>query len=121
MRKALIFCLCFFLATAAPAVQRAVAVDNALVLATLSSQDVTRIAVEGDRIQHIIGVKGAYTLEEDTEAGEVYIQPSPLYQHRAFTVLLRTEQGHHVTVLFNPLAVPSNTLLLRFRAQENMP
>lgn len=88
------------------------AVNNETVIAKVSATDVTRILVQGDRIQSVRGLKGAYTRENDNNNGEIYIQPSPLYQNRAFTILINTEMGRHYTLLLNPMAVPSDTLML---------
>jgi conjugal transfer pilus assembly protein TraK len=88
------------------------AVDNETVMAKVSSTDVTRIFVLGDRIKSVKGLKGAYSRENDEKNGEVYLQPSLLYQDRAFTVLIATEQGRHFTLLLTPTASPSETLML---------
>jgi len=87
-------------------------VDNETRSAKISSVDVTRIFVQGDRIKSVKGLKGAYTRENDEKNGEIYIQPSPLYRDRAFTILIDTEQGRHFTLLLNPTASPSETLML---------
>ena len=87
-------------------------VDNETVTAKISSLDVTRILVEGDRIKSVRGVKGAYTHENDEINGEIFIQPTPFYQDRGFTTLIETEQGRHFTLLLNPIPVPSDTLML---------
>lgn len=85
-------------------------VDNETTNAKISSVDVTRIFVQGDRIKSVKGLKGAYTRENDEKNGEIYIQP--LYQDRAFTLLIDTEQGRHFTLLLNPTSSPSETLML---------
>ena len=87
-------------------------IDNETVSAKISSLDVTRILVEGDRIKSVKGVKGAYTRQNDEKNGEVFIQPTAPFQSRAFTILIETELGRHFTLLLNPLAVPSDTLML---------
>lgn len=43
--------------------------------APISSTDLTRIAVEGDRISHVFGMKGAYILEADEGQGQIFIRP----------------------------------------------
>lgn len=87
-------------------------VDNETTAAKISSVDVTRIFVQGDRIKSVKGLKGAYTRENDEKNGEIYIQPTSLYQDRAFTILIDTEQGRHFTLLLNPTFSPSETLML---------
>tara|TARA_R110000868_G_scaffold368790_4_gene631929 strand:+ start:348 stop:1007 length:660 start_codon:yes stop_codon:yes gene_type:complete len=88
------------------------AINNGTITANVSSTDITRIMIKGDRIQSVRGVKGAYTRENDNNRGEVYIQPTTPYQHRAFTLLINTELGRHYTLLLNPMSVPSDTLML---------
>jgi len=87
-------------------------VDNETTNAKISSVDVTRIFVQGDRIKSVKGLKGAYTRENDEKNGEIYIQPSSLYRDRAFTILIDTEMGRHFTLLLNPVYSPSETLML---------
>jgi conjugal transfer pilus assembly protein TraK len=87
-------------------------VDNETTSAKISSVDVTRIFVQGDRIKSVKGLKGAYTRENDEKNGEIYIQPTPLYQTRTFTLLIDTEQGRHFTLMLHPTSSPSETLML---------
>lgn len=87
-------------------------VDNETVSSKISSMDVTRVFVQGDRIKSVKGVKGAYTRENDEKNGEIYLQPTNLFQHRSFTVLVDTEQGRHFTLLLHPISAPSETLML---------
>ncbi len=101
-----------FLTTNVYALQIKSVVDNETTTAKISSVDVTRIFVQGDRIKSVKGLKGIYTRENDDKNGEIYIQPTPQYQDRAFTILIDTEQGRHFTLLLNPTSSPSETLML---------
>lgn len=94
--------------------------ENQTVNANISSVDVTRIFVAGDRIKSIRGIKGAYTRENDEANGEVYIRPTASYQNRAFTVLITTENDRHFTLLLNPLAVPSDTIMVLFKDKASL-
>jgi len=87
-------------------------VDNETTAVKISSVDVTRIFVQSDRIKSVKGLSGAYTRENDEKNGEIYIQPTALYQDHAFTILINTEQGRHFTLLLNPTSSPSETLML---------
>lgn len=86
--------------------------DNDAVPALISSVDVNRIFIKGDRIKSMKGIKGAYTHENDEEHGEVYLQPTSLFQNHAFSVLLTTENGHHITLLLTPTSSPSQTVMV---------
>jgi type-F conjugative transfer system secretin TraK len=112
MRKFTLLLLPILISSSSYALQVKSAVNNATISANISSTDVTRIMIQGDRIQSVRGVKGAYTRENDNNSGEIYIQPTSLYQHHAFTVLINTELGRHYTLLLNPMSVPSDTLML---------
>lgn len=112
MRKFSLMLLPLLLSSASHSLQVKSAVNNATITAKISATDVTRIMVQGDRIQSVRGVKGAYTRENDNNSGEIYIQPTPFYQHHAFTLLMNTELGRHYTLLLNPMSVPSDTLML---------
>lgn len=88
------------------------AIDNETVTAHVSALDITRIFVAGDRIQSVMGVKGAYTRSNDEEKGEIFIQPTNPYNSHAFTMLITTERGLHFTLLLIPTRTPSDTLML---------
>jgi type-F conjugative transfer system secretin TraK len=112
MRKWSLVLVSLWLASPVFALQIKNVVDNETTSAKISSLDVTRIFVEGDRIQSVKGVKGAYTRENDEKKGEIFIQPTSAYQDHAFTLLINTEQGRHFTLLLRPTASPSETLML---------
>jgi len=112
MRKLIIFLIGVIFTVKAFGLQIKGVVDNETVSVKISSLDVTRVVVQGDRIKSFKGVSGAYTRENDANNGEVYIQPTAIYQSVPFTVLVETEQGRHFTLLLNPIAVPGGTLML---------
>jgi conjugal transfer pilus assembly protein TraK len=112
MRKLLILIIGMLFTIQAFALQIKGVIDNETVSVKISSLDVTRIVVQSDRIKSFKGISGAYTRENDKNNGEVYIQPTALYQNTPFTVLVETEQGRHFTLLLNPIAVPGGTLML---------
>lgn len=111
MIKRSVLLLGLLLCSPSMALQIKPAPDNGTVTVNLSSGDITRLVVQGDRIQQLVGVKGSYHREHDEVHGTVYIQPTLAYQHRAFTLFIETEGGWHFTVLFNPLQVPADTVL----------
>lgn len=112
MRKILILGIGILFVSNVFALQVKNIVDNETTTAKISSVDVTRIFVQGDRIKSLRGIKGAYTRENDESNGEVYIQPTGLYQERPFTILIDTENGKHFTLLLTPISAPSETLML---------
>ncbi|MHB1949713.1 MAG: TraK domain-containing protein [Gammaproteobacteria bacterium] len=112
MRRILLVILNLLIASQVYATQIRGVIDNETITAKISSLDITRIIVQGDRIKTLKGIKGAYTRENDENNGEVYLQPSTLYQNAAFTVLIETEKKRHFTLLLTPVAVPGGTLML---------
>jgi conjugal transfer pilus assembly protein TraK len=112
MRELTLLVITILFSISAYATQIKGVVDNETVSAKISSLDITRIIVQGDRIKSLKGIKGAYTRENDERSGEVFLQPSQLYQNSAFTVLIETEKERHFTLLLTPVAVPGGTLML---------
>lgn len=112
MHKWLITIFCSLMMTPLFALQIKNVINNETTSAKISSVDVTRIFVQGDRIKSIKGIKGAYTRENDEQNGEIYIQPTSGYQFRPFTILISTEKGCHFTLLLHPTSSPSETLML---------
>lgn len=102
----------YFFTSSLYAMQMHAAIDNETVTAHVSALDTTRIFVAGDRIQSVIGVKGAYTRSNDEEKGEIFIQPTNPFSTRAFTMLITTERGLHFTLLLIPTRTPSETVML---------
>ena len=62
-------------AAPAAALQVLQAVDHAELTAEVSSSEVNRIALEGDRIARVVRSPGAYTLEHDPVGGDLYLYP----------------------------------------------
>lgn len=112
MRKLIFILISLLLMSEAEATQIKGVIDNETVAAKISSLDITRIIVQGDRIKSLKGIRGAYTRENDENNGEVYLQPTATFQNAAFTVLIETEKGRHFTLLLTPVSVPGGTLML---------
>lgn len=112
MRRILLVILNLLFVSQVYATQIRGIIDNETITAKISSLDITRIIVQGDRIKTLKGIKGAYTRENDENNGEIYLQPTTTYQNAAFTVLIETEKKRHFTLLLTPVAVPGGTLML---------
>ena len=63
--------------------QTVIVANNTTIMATISESDVTRIAVEGDRITLVRGTAAAYTVSNDTAQGAIFIKPV-LKKQKAF-------------------------------------
>lgn len=84
--------------------------DNQSVSAKISVKELSRIFVEGDRIQAIRGINGAYEIIKDEKQGMVFIKPSPFYYNKPFNVFLTTELGHTYNLLLIPVNIPAQNI-----------
>ncbi|MHB1948475.1 MAG: type-F conjugative transfer system secretin TraK [Gammaproteobacteria bacterium] len=112
-RLVLIIILITFQCTSAEALQIKPIKDNRNVLVKVSSKEQSRIFVYHDRISVVRGIDGAYDLKKDDKQGDIYIQPSVYYQHKAFNLFITTEQGHTYNLLATPLDIPAETIELK--------
>ena len=88
----------------AQALQIIEAVDHAELTAEVSSTEVNRIALDGDRVARVIRSPGGFTVEHDPARGDLYLYPSlggngltpslaPAARAPEFTLYLGTERG----------------------------
>lgn len=87
--------------------------DNQTVFAKISSNELTRIFVQNDRIQSVRGIEGAYQITKDETEGVIFIKPSYLYQNHAFNVFVSTEQHHNYGLLLSPMNIPAENIELK--------
>lgn len=103
---ALLFAQIMMLCAAAPAqaLQILEAVDHAELTAEVSSTEVNRIALDGDRVARVIRSPGGFTAEHDPVRGDLYLYPSlgvgglapslaPASRESEFMLYLGTERG----------------------------
>ena len=76
--------------------------DNATIHAAIAAQQTTRIAVAGDRIVMMRGVKSAYTFTNDEAQGAVFLKPTRAYRKKPFYLFLSTEQGRNYVLMLQP-------------------
>jgi conjugal transfer pilus assembly protein TraK len=87
--------------------------DNQTVSAKISSKELSRIYVSGDRIQSTRGVNGAYELIKDERLGAVFIKSTPFYLHKPFNLFVTTELGHTYNLLLTPMNIPAENIELK--------
>ena len=92
-------------AVPAQALQIIEAVDHAELTAEVSSTEVNRIALDGDRVARVIRSPGGFTVEHDPVRGDLYLYPGPgvggpatvicaaAARASALTLYLGTERG----------------------------
>jgi type-F conjugative transfer system secretin TraK len=87
--------------------------DNQTKNITVSAHELSRIFVNGDRIQNIRGLEGAYTLTKDTTQGQIYIKPTPPYQAKPFNLFVTTEKGHNFNLFVIATGIPGQDIELK--------
>ncbi|WP_305810549.1 type-F conjugative transfer system secretin TraK [Photobacterium leiognathi] len=90
--------------------------DNETVSLTLSSLDINRLVVRGDRITSVTCPTGFCTLPMSGEEGAIAAPTDPqgasliaLEVQEPFTLYITTEKGHSFGAFVRPLAVPAVT------------
>lgn len=63
--------------TPAQALQILEAIDHAELTAEVSSTEVSRVALDGDRVARVIQSPGGFTVEHDPVRGDLYLYPNP--------------------------------------------
>jgi len=86
---------------------------NESATAKISSSELSRIFVEGDRIKSIRGMENSYIFKSDNTKGEIYLKPTAAYQGRMFTVFINTESGRTFTLLLIPIDATSQTIMIK--------
>lgn len=76
---AVVFALFMAVCAAGPAraLQILEAVDHAELTAEVSSTEVSRVALDGDRVARVIQSPGGFTVEHDPVRGDLYLYPNP--------------------------------------------
>ena len=76
---AVVFALLMAVCAAGPAraLQILEAVDHAELTAEVSSTEVSRVALDGDRVARVIQSPGGFTVEHDPVRGDLYLYPNP--------------------------------------------
>jgi type-F conjugative transfer system secretin TraK len=86
--------------------------DNGAVEAVLSMDELTRIAVDHDRITRVRGLEGVYDMKNDLVEGAIFIRPLE-NQRKPFTVFLATERNRNYVLHLTPKDQAADTILLK--------
>lgn len=95
------------------ALQSVLIADNQTKQITVSVQELSRIFVQGDRIQNVRGLEGAYLLTKDGTQGQIFIKPTPPYQTKPFNLFVSTEKGHNFNLLVIATEAPGQDIELK--------
>lgn len=107
-----------FAVAPAAALQILEAADHAELSAEVSSSQVNRIAVEGDRIARVVQSAGRFTLEHDPVHGDLYLYPgersaAAVVAQGPVTLYLGTEKGLTYRLTLNAVKRESAQILIR--------
>ncbi len=86
--------------------------ENGDATGVVAAKELTRIAVEGDRILNVRGMEGAYDLKQDAVQGALFIRPKD-NQAQSFSLFIATEQHHNYVLHLTPKEQPADTILLK--------
>ncbi len=89
------------------------ATDNGSVVAFISKNDLTRIAIDGDRIKALRPSSGNFTLEIDPKNGNGFIMPGVGGINQTITIMMTTEKGKNVRLLFTPMDIPLEQVIIK--------
>ena len=100
----LLLTTCFFMPFAlfAPscfALQTIAIANNQTKNITVAANELSRIFVKDDRIQHVRGLDGAYLLTQDATLGQIFIKPAEAYRDKPFNLFITTEKGRNFNLI----------------------
>lgn len=83
--------------------------------AIISLNQLNRIKVLDDRITQVFGDENTFTLETDTETGQIFIKPK---DEKLLFLTIVTENGESIDLALNPTEMDARTLLLQLQTRE---
>jgi conjugal transfer pilus assembly protein TraK len=86
--------------------------DNGATTAVISTNELTRIAVDQDRIVRVRGLEGIYDMKNDLAQGAIFIRPLE-EQKKPFTLFLATEHNRNYVLHLTPQEQSADTILLK--------
>lgn len=95
------------------ALQTKTITDNEAINADISINELTRIAVDQDRIVRVRGLDGVYDMKNDPIQGALFIRPMADNQKKPFTLFIATEQNHNYVLHLMPKDQAADTILLK--------
>lgn len=107
--------ICCALVACAPmsfALQTKTVANNTSVTVKVSATQLTKIVVDDDWITDLYLSDGQIQSQIDNETGELFLLPQSKLSKHAFTLMVRTSQGHSYTLLAMPVDTPAETVLL---------
>ena len=88
--------------------------DNAEIDAVISSREVSRIALQDDRIIGLSAVPLGFSIDHDVDTGDLFLVPVPgAEMSKAVNIFITSEQGYSYQLLLRTMDVASEQILIR--------
>lgn len=85
--------------------------DGETAFARIASDDLTRIALSGERIQSWHALKGRLAIEKNPRTGQLYVRP--LDRGEPSSLFLTAESGATYVLTLQPVEAPAESLILK--------
>lgn len=96
------------------AAQIRIADDDAEIVAVISAREVSRIALEGDRIITLAAVPRGYSIDHDAETGDLYLVPQAFIPAGSVVnMFITSEAGRTYQLLLETRDIPSEQIIIR--------
>lgn len=110
-KRLLLACSIALLALPAWALQIIPVREGVTAFAKIASDDLTRIAIEGGRIQSWYTLKGRLIIEKDARTGQIYIRP--LERGDPVSIFITADSGATYALTLQPVDMPAESLILQ--------
>ncbi len=109
-----IITLILLITSTAQAAQLRIAENDAEIVAIISAKEVSRIALEGDRIISLATVPRGFSIDHDEVTGDLFLVPIPgsTLKH-PINLFITSEQGFSYQLLLEPRDLPSEQIIIR--------
>ena len=109
-----IIALMLFAVPAAQAAQLRIAENDAEIVAIISAKEVSRIALEGDRIISLATVPRGFSIDHDEVTGDLFLVPilGSTLKH-PINLFITSERGFSYQLLLEPRDLPSEQIIIR--------
>lgn len=107
----IVFVLMVFWSSYSFSSQKFSVADGDVIKVKLSSRDLTRITVEGGKIEKLWGPSGILETQSDKKEGEIFLKPG-LNAGNALSFFVRDNFGSTYTIIGEQFDIPSQTIAL---------
>lgn len=94
-------------------------VDHHKLEISISTKELNRIAIAGDRILHVVGAEGALDVQSDDDTGQIFVRCLRKDQNNPSVLTIITESGLTQDLKLIPESCEFQSILLRPQAVSN--